>query len=144
MFVGEYLRTRDSKGRIFIPAKLREDIAGKIIISRGFDEQCLFLYTKENWNKLEQKIFAGPVARADTQEFARVFFGKANEEEIDPQGRIKIPQNLADFAELGKDVVLVGVSERIEIWAKDKWEKYSEEAESKFFKDKSKFERLKF
>ncbi|MBM3706929.1 MAG: division/cell wall cluster transcriptional repressor MraZ [Actinobacteria bacterium] len=144
MFVGEYHRSRDNKGRVFIPAKFRENLIGGAYVSKGFDEQCLFLYPKENWKNLGEIISGGPITRIENQRFKRIFFSKASEAEIDQQGRIKIPQNLAEIAELEKEVVLVGVSERIEIWAKDKWEKYSSEAESKFYQDKSNFEKLGF
>ena len=144
MFLGEYQRTRDNKGRVFIPSKLREDLIGCTVIAKGYDKQCLFLFSKISWNKLQEKILAGPIARKDTQIFSRWFFSSASEEEIDHQGRIKIPQNLADYAGLGKDVVLIGNSERIEIWDKNKWEKYYTQAESKFLKDSSTFEKLGF
>ncbi len=144
MFVGEYLRSIDNKGRLFIPAKLRENLSKKVIIAKGYDEQCLFVYPIENWEKLQEKILGGAIAKKDKQDFLRIFSGRASEQEIDQQGRIKIDQKFSDFAEIEKDVVLVGVSERIEIWAKDKWEKFSEEVEAKFLKDREKFEQLGF
>ncbi len=144
MFLGEYYRTKDNKGRVFIPSNFREDLIRGTVIAKGFDEKCLFLFSKENWGKLQEKILSGPIARKNTQVFSRWFFSSAVEAEIDPQGRIKIPQSLSDHADLVKDVVLVGVSERIEIWSKENWEEYYNQAESKFMSDSSTFEELGF
>jgi MraZ protein len=144
MFLGEYYRTRDSKGRVFVPSNFREGLIGGAVISKGFDEKCLFLFSEENWNKLQEKILSGPIAKKNTQVFSRWFFSSAIEAEMDPQGRIKIPQNLADYAGVNKDIVLVGVSERIEIWDKAKWEEYYNQAESRFMGDDATFEGLDF
>jgi MraZ protein len=144
MFLGEYYRTRDSKGRVFVPSNFREGLIGGAVISKGFDEKCLFLFSEENWNKLQEKILSGPIAKKNTQVFSRWFFSSAIEAEMDPQGRIKIPQNLADYAGVNKDIVLVGVSERIEIWDKAKWEEYYNHAESRFMGDDATFEGLDF
>jgi MraZ protein len=144
MFLGEYYRTRDSKGRVFVPSNFREGLIGGAVISKGFDEKCLFLFSEENWSKLQEKILSGPIAKKNTQVFSRWFFSSAIEAEMDPQGRIKIPQNLADYAGVNKDIVLVGVSERIEIWDKAKWEEYYNQAESRFMGDDATFEGLDF
>lgn len=144
MFLGEYYRTRDSKGRVFVPSNFREGLIGGTVISKGFDEKCLFLFSKESWNKLQEKILSGPIAKKNTQVFSRWFFSSAIEADMDPQGRIKIPQNLADYAGVNKDIVLVGVSERIEIWDKQKWEEYYNQAESRFMGDDATFEGLDF
>mgnify|MGYP000220985043 CR=1 FL=1 len=144
MFLGEYHRTIDNKGRVFIPAKFREDLIKGIVISKGFDEKCLFLFSKENWKKLEEKIMANKIAERSIQRFSRWFFSSASEETIDQQGRTRIPQNLIEYAELKKDIVMVGVSERAEIWAKEIWEKYYKQADAQFMGDKNAFERLGF
>jgi len=144
MFLGEYHRTKDSKGRIFVPSPFREDLISGTVISKGFDEKCLFLFSKEGWKKLQEKILSGPIAKKNIQVFSRWFFSSAKEAALDPQGRIKIPQNLTEHAGIKKEIVLVGVSERVEIWDKKKWEEYYNQAESKFMGDDTTFEGLNF
>jgi MraZ protein len=144
MFLGEYYRTIDNKGRIFIPAKFREDFIKGIVISKGFDEKCLFLFSKESWKKLEEKIMANKVAERSIQSFSRWFFSSATEEAMDQQGRMRVPQSLIDYAEFKKDIVMVGVSDRAEIWSKEIWEEYYKKADSQFMGDKNAFEQLRF
>lgn len=144
MFLGEYLRTKDTKGRVFIPSNFREELADGMVVSKGFDEKCLFLFSKENWQKLQEKILSGPIARKNLQEFSRWFFSSAREVETDPQGRIKIPQNLEEHATLGKEIVLIGVSDRMEIWSRENWEKYYQSADNRFMGDSGTFEELGF
>ena len=98
MFLGEYYRTIDNKGRIFIPSKFREDLIKGIVVSRAYDEKCLFLYSKENWNKLEDNIRSNKVAERNIQRFSRWFFSSASEEAMDQQGRIKIPGKSLDVS----------------------------------------------
>ncbi|MCL4386491.1 MAG: division/cell wall cluster transcriptional repressor MraZ [Actinobacteria bacterium] len=144
MFLGEYQRSLDNKSRLFIPVKFRENLSKNIaIISKGYDEKCLFLYSIENWTELVKRITALPVTKIN-QEFSRWFFKSAHEEVIDAQGRIKIDKSLAEFAELKKDVVLVGVSTRAEIWSRQFWESYSKSADEKFTGSKKAFEDLGF
>ncbi|MEA2016341.1 MAG: division/cell wall cluster transcriptional repressor MraZ [Actinomycetota bacterium] len=144
MFLGEYHRTIDKKGRIFVPAKFREDLIKGVVISKGFDEKCLFLFSKENWKRLEEKIMANRVAERSIQSFSRWFFSSASEEAIDQQGRTRIPQNLVKYAGLEKEIVMVGVSDRAEIWSSDKWKKYYNKADTQFMRDKNAFEKLRF
>ena len=144
MFLGEYHRTIDKKGRIFIPAKFREDLIKGVVISKGFDEKCLFLFSKENWKRLEEKIMSNKVAERSIQSFSRWFFSSASEESIDQQGRTRIPQNLIRYAGLEKEIVMVGVSDRAEIWSSDKWKKYYNKADEQFMRDKDAFEKLRF
>ena len=144
MFLGEYFRTKDNKGRVFVPTNFREELIGGIIVSKGFDEKCLFLFSKQGWQSLQLKILSGPIAKKNTQVFSRWFFSSAKEVELDPQGRIKIPQDLLDFAELGRDIVLVGVSERVEIWSKEGWGQYYSQAESQFMGSNAAFDELGF
>lgn len=144
MFLGEYHRTVDSKGRIFIPSKFREDLIKGMVVSKGFDENCLFLFSKDGWQKLEEKILSNPLAKRSTQGFSRWFFSSASEENLDQQGRIRIPQTLMSHAGLKKDIVLVGVSGRAEIWSEDVWAKYYDRADGQFTNDKNAFEELGF
>jgi MraZ protein len=144
MFLGEYQRSLDNKGRIFIPTKFRENLSkGIAIISKGYDEKCLFLYSCENWEELVKRITSLPVSKIN-QEFSRWFFKSAHEEVIDGQGRIKIDKNLIEYAGLNKDIVMVGVSTRAEIWSAEIWESYSRSAEEKFSGNNKIFENLGF
>ncbi len=144
MFLGEYHRTIDNKGRIFVPSKFREDLIGGIIISKGFDERCLFLFSKDGWKRLQDKILATPVTKKNTRKFSRWFFSSASEESMDQQGRTRVPQNLIEYAGLKKDIVLVGVSDRAEIWSKEKWDDYYKQADLEFTEDDDTFEKLEF
>ncbi len=144
MFLGEHHRTIDSKGRIFIPAKFREEIIKGVIITKGFDEKCLFMFSKEGWKRIQDKIVENPMAKRNIQRFSRWFFSSATMESIDQQGRTRIPQNLVDHAGLKKEIVLVGVSDRAEIWSRENWDNYYNNADSQFSEDQNAFEELGF
>ena len=120
MFMGEYSHTIDAKGRIIVPAKFRESLGDNIVVTKGLDN-CLFVYTSEDWRKFEEKLRTLPLTNNDARKFTRFFLAGAAEMEIDKQGRILIPSVLREFAALEKDVVLVGVGSRIEIWDKARW-----------------------
>ncbi len=121
MFMGEYSHTVDPKGRLIIPAKLRESLGDSFVITKGLDG-CLFIYTNEEWKKIEEKFREIPLTTKDARKFSRFFFAGACQTELDKQGRTNIPQTLREFAGLEKDVVLVGVLDRVEIWDKDRWQ----------------------
>jgi len=144
MFLGEYQRSLDNKGRIFIPPKFRENLSkGIAVISKGYDEKCLFLYYIENWQELVKRITILPVTKTN-QEFSRWFFKSAQEEVIDGQGRIKIEKSLIEFSGLSKDIILVGVSTRAEIWSLKAWETYSKSSDEKFSGNEKTFESIGF
>ncbi len=144
MFLGEHRRTIDNKGRIFIPAKFREELIKGVIITKGFDEKCLFIFSREGWKRIQDKILDNPMAKRNTQRFSRWFFSSATIESIDQQGRTRVPQNLIDHANLKKDIVLVGVSDRAEIWSEENWDKYYGQTDSQFTGDQNAFEELGF
>lgn len=121
MFMSEYNHTVDAKGRLIIPAKFREVLGEEFVVSKGMDG-CLFVYANEDWNAFEQKLTSLPLINKEARQFARFFLAGAAQVELDKQGRILLPATLRDFAGLDKDVVLVGVGSRIEIWSKEKWE----------------------
>jgi MraZ protein len=127
MFMGEYRHTIDQKGRLIIPAKFRDDLGDKFVATKGLD-RCLFVYSPDEWSNLEQRLKALPLTNKDARAFVRFFFAGAAECEIDKQGRILLPANLREYASLVKDVVLVGVLTRVEIWSKDIWDEYNEQA----------------
>ncbi len=128
MFMGEYFHTVDGKGRLIIPAKFREGLGETFVVTKGLDN-CLFVYPSQEWKVLEEKLRALPFTKKDARAFVRFFFSGATECELDKQGRILLPANLRGYANLEKDVVVIGVSSRVEIWSKETWKKYSTEAE---------------
>ncbi|MFX4261407.1 division/cell wall cluster transcriptional repressor MraZ [Pelotomaculum propionicicum] len=131
MFMSEYQHNIDAKGRLFIPARFREGLGDSFIITKGLDG-CLFVYTRDEWDALEQKLKSLPFTRGDARAFVRFFFSGAAICEVDKQGRILIPGNLREYAGLEKDVVVIGVSTRVEIWAKEQWEQYSARAAASY------------
>ena len=121
MLIGEYEHSLDVKGRIIMPSKFREDIGDKFIVTKGLDG-CLFAFSKEEWTKFEEKLSQLPISNKEARIFTRFFFAGAIDCELDKQGRFLIPANLRDFAGFIKDVVIVGMNSRVEIWSKEKWE----------------------
>ncbi|MDD6396914.1 MAG: division/cell wall cluster transcriptional repressor MraZ [Anaerovibrio sp.] len=126
MFMGEYKHSIDAKGRIILPADFREELTDNFVITKGLDN-CLFLYTAEEWDKLSTKLRQLPLAKAEARAFVRFFFAGARQAECDRQGRFLVPANLRAHAKLQKDVVLIGISNRIEVWSKAEWDRYNEE-----------------
>lgn len=123
VFTSEYVHTLDAKGRLFIPARLREGLGARFILTKGLDH-CLFAYPPAEWEALGQKFRDLPFARADVRAFARLFFSGACECECDRQGRILIPAYLREYAGLAREAVILGVAARVEIWAREEWERY--------------------
>lgn len=121
MFMGEYNHTIDAKGRVIIPSRLRESLGEEFVVTKGLDG-CLFAYPKEEWSVFEEKLGALPLTNSNARKFSRFFLAGAAMAEVDKQGRILIPPVLREFAALEKEVVLVGVSRRVEIWSRERWE----------------------
>lgn len=128
MFMSEYNHTIDTKGRLIIPAKFRDALGQEFVVSKGMDG-CLFVYANDDWNAFEQKLTSLPLINKQARQFARFFLSGATPVELDKQGRILLPAPLRDFAGLDKDVVLVGVGSRVEIWSKEKWDNISEDVD---------------
>lgn len=120
MFMGEYNHTLDAKGRLIVPSKFREQLGDEFVVTKGLDG-CLFVYPNEEWQNIEEKFRNIPLTTKDARKFSRFFFAGAASCEVDKQGRILLPTVLREFADLQKDVVSVGVLNRIEIWSKDRW-----------------------
>ena len=131
IFIGEYIHTIDQKGRVIIPVKFREALGDQFIVTKGLDH-CLFVYPYSEWNILEQKLQALPFTQPDVRAFVRFFFSGATECELDKQGRILLPANLRSYAQLEKNLVLAGVSSRVEIWSETLWTEYSQQAENDY------------
>ena len=124
MLIGEYEHSLDLKGRITMPAKIREDIGEKFIVTKGLDGS-LFGFSLNEWKNFEEKLKSLPLTNKIARDFVRFFLSGATECDIDKQGRFLIPSNLRDYAELEKEVIIIGVGTRIEIWNKNKWNNYN-------------------
>lgn len=135
MFYGEYEHAIDNKGRLIIPSKFRESFKeyeiGKFYINRGLDT-CLFMFTENEWKTTETKLRAISFTKSEARKFNRLYFSGACQIECDKQGRILVPKYLKDYAGIKRDVMIIGVSNRIEIWAKDKWEEYYKTSQESF------------
>ncbi|MET3682042.1 MraZ protein [Alkalibacillus flavidus] len=131
MFMGEYQHNIDTKGRIIVPAKFREGLGQTFVVTRGLDK-CLFAYPMDEWKQLEEKLKQLPLTKKDARAFTRFFFSGAVECEIDKQGRINVPAPLRSYADLSKECTIIGVSNRVELWAKEAWDEYVEDSEDSF------------
>jgi MraZ protein len=130
VLIGQYRHSLDGKNRLFIPARLRQNVR-RFVITSGL-ESCLFVYTPENWKKITERLKTLPLTKADARKFLRTFLSGANECPVDDQGRILIPKTLCSYANIRKEVIVVGVLDRVEIWSKSNWERYQKEAEKQF------------
>lgn len=128
MFMGEYHHSIDEKGRITIPSKIRYELGEIFIVTRGIDN-CLFVYPKEEWTNIINKYKELPNTK-DARNFMRFFLSGASECEFDKQGRINIPSPLTNYASLKKEVIVIGVNERLEIWSKENWNKFIDDNEA--------------
>jgi MraZ protein len=128
MFIGEYTYSIDEKKRLGIPQKFRAQLKKGGVITRGLDN-CLFLYSNDEWEKLAKKLSEMPLARADARGFARIMLSGAMEVDFDNLGRILVPDYLKDYAKLNKKAVVAGLYNRIEIWDEDEWKAYKERTE---------------
>ena len=120
MFMGEYNHTIDPKGRLIIPSKFRESLGDEFVVTKGLDG-CLFVYDTKEWTVFEEKLKSLPITNKDARQFVRFFLAGAASVEVDKQGRNLIPAVLRDFAALEKDVALIGVGNRVEVWSKERW-----------------------
>lgn len=127
MFYGEYGHTIDRKGRIILPSRFREiakaNYIEKFFVTRGLDK-CLFMFSEDEWHAQEQKFKGISFTKQQARTFNRLYFSGAQEIIPDKQGRILLPAYLKDYAQIKREVVIVGVSNRIEIWSKDKWNEF--------------------
>lgn len=124
MLIGEYEHSLDSKGRLIMPSKLREHMGEKFVITKGLDG-CLFGFSQNEWEIFEEKLKTLPITQKNARNFVRFFLSGAVECEIDKQGRFLISSNLREIAGLEKEVIIIGVGTRIEIWNKNKWIEYN-------------------
>jgi len=125
VLIGEYEHSIDAKGRLSMPAKLKSEIGDKFVVTKGL-EGCLFVYSLAEWQNFEEKLKSFPLTNKNARTLTRFFLAGATECEIDKQGRFLIASNLREYAGLQKEVVIIGVLGRLEIWDKAKWLEYNE------------------
>ena len=128
MFIGEYSYSVDSKGRIAIPTKFRANLVSGCVVTRGIDD-CLFLYPKEEWERLAKRLASLPISQSNSRAFARLMLAGAMDLEIDRQGRVVLPKYLRHYANLEGKAIVAGLYNRLEIWNSDRWSRYKKQAE---------------
>lgn len=121
MFKGKFSNSIDAKGRMIVPAKFRDELDGKCVLTKGMDK-CLYIYTVAEWEKFAQKLLSLPTSDPNARAFVRHFNASATDCEVDKQGRLTIPQEHRNFANISKELVTVGIIDKIEVWSKDEWE----------------------
>ncbi|MHC1747406.1 MAG: division/cell wall cluster transcriptional repressor MraZ [Cellulosilyticaceae bacterium] len=126
MFIGEYRHSLDDKARVIIPSKYREKLGTDFILTKGLDG-CLFIYPQSEWSLFEQKLKTLPLTNENARKFVRFFLAGAVECTTDKQGRILIPNNLRVYSHIEKDIVFIGMGNRIEVWNSSKWDQYNDE-----------------
>lgn len=135
MFYGEYEHAIDKKGRLIIPSRFRESLKEydieKLYTTRGLDK-CLFVFTESEWKAQESKFKSVSFTKSEARKFNRLYFSGASELEFDKQGRILIPKYLKDYAGIKRDVIIIGVSNRIEIWSRESWQEYYNTSKESF------------
>ncbi|MCB9798613.1 division/cell wall cluster transcriptional repressor MraZ [Candidatus Nomurabacteria bacterium] len=130
MFIGEYSHNLDEKGRLAVPKKFRTALLKGAVVTRGLDN-CLFLYTKKEWEVLASKLASLPFSQKNARAFARLMLAGAMDVSLDKQGRIILPDYLRQFASLGKEIIVAGLYNRLELWDSASWDKYKKAAEQK-------------
>ena len=131
MFFGTYTPRLDDKGRLFLPAKFRDELSEGLVVTRG-QERCLYVWSQEEFGKLTERLREAPVTNKRSRDYVRMLFAGASDEKPDKQGRVTIPPLLRDYASLSKDCIVIGAMIRIEIWDAASWQSYSDEQEQAF------------
>jgi MraZ protein len=131
VFLGTHAPRLDEKGRLFLPAKYREELAGGIVITKG-QERCLFVFPQEEFARITEALSTAPVTAKSVRDYSRVFFASASDELPDKQGRITVPAALRAYAGLQRDCVVIGANTRLEIWDTQAWETYLAAQEDSF------------
>jgi len=128
VFIGEYKHNLDEKGRLAIPTKFRADLSKGAVVTRGLDTS-LFLFPKEEWDKLAEKLASLPLGQSSSRAFARLMLAGAMDVEVDKQGRVVLPEYLRTYAGLEKSVVIAGLFNRLELWDESTWNAYKSKME---------------
>ena len=126
--MGEYRHAIDDKGRLTLPARIREELGPVFVVTKGLDS-CLFMYPPAEWDALEAKLRALPLSNKEARQFVRVFFAGASECRPDGQGRVLLPASLREYAGLDREGMIVGVSTRVEVWKPEIWDSYLHDTE---------------
>lgn len=131
MFLGTHTPRLDDKGRLILPAKFRDELAGGVVITKGQD-RCLYVFPLSEFQRIAEQLRAQPMTHKAARAYGRVFFASAHDEVPDKQGRVTIPGHLRDYAGLNRELVVIGASTRVEIWDKVAWDTYLSESEDEF------------
>jgi len=131
MFMGEYKHNTDSKGRIIVPARFRDELGNLLILTKGLDG-CITVYTPTQWEKIIEQLYKLPNTKKESRMYIHMVTSKAAECEVDSAGRILIPGNLLEEAAILKECVVVGVADHVEIWSLPRWNSYSTQASAAF------------
>jgi len=131
VFLGTHSPRLDEKGRLFLPARFREELAEGLVVTKG-QERCLFVFPVQEFRRLTEALSSAPVTQKTVRDYSRVFFASASHEIPDRQGRVTIPPSLRQYAGLSKDCVVIGANTRLEIWDTSAWEAYLADREQAF------------
>jgi MraZ protein len=131
LFLGTHTPRLDDKGRLILPARFRDELAGGLVMTKG-QERCLYVFTTPEFQRIADQLAQAPMTHKAARAYSRVFFAGAHDEIPDRQGRITIPAHLREYAGLDRDLVVIGASTRVEIWDKQAWETYLEANEGEF------------
>lgn len=131
MFMGEYRHNADGKGRVIIPSNFRKALGESIVVTKGLDG-CITVYTLEQWSEILENLKKLPNTKKESRMYIHMLTARAAQCEFDSQGRILVPSPLLEDAGIQKDCVVLGVSDHVEIWARDRWEAYFEKASESF------------
>ena len=131
MFLGTHTPRLDDKGRLILPAKFRDELAGGLVITKG-QERCLYVFPMAEFRRIAEQLQAAPVTHKAARAYSRVFFASAFDQHPDRQGRITIPPPLRQYADLDRELVVIGASNRVEVWDQQAWDAYLSESEESF------------
>lgn len=131
MFLGTHTPRLDQKGRLFLPAKYRDELSGGLVITKG-QEHCLYVFPAEEFRRATEALSSAPVTAKAVRDYSRVLFASASDESCDKQGRVTIPPQLRRYAGLDRECVVIGANTRLEIWAAQAWQDYEAEQEQAF------------
>ena len=131
MFLGTHTPRLDDKGRLILPAKFRDELAGGVVITKG-QERCLYVFTSAEFARIAEQLHEQPMTHKAARAYSRVFFASAHDEVPDRQGRVIIPAHLRDYAGLGRELVVIGASSRVEVWDRQSWDRYLADSEDAF------------
>jgi len=131
VFLGTHMPHLDDKGRLILPAKFRDELAGGVVITKG-QEHCLYVFPTAEFTRIADQLHAQPMTHRAARAYSRVFFASAHDEVPDKQGRVTIPSHLRDYAGLDRQLVVIGASSRVEVWDRRAWDAYLSESEDAF------------